>query len=240
MAGASPRVVHDPHAERVDSAVFALVPEFARASIDIVVTGSTSPSLGAYATRVAARTGRPVQDERWRDAYRRMGLPDDVLPPHEALAAWAHSTGQLPSQGPALDLVNAFSLVAGAPAAAYAVDGVSGGLWLRPARGHEQHESLAGEWTAPPLGELILADGVDQVLARHWHGAQGRSFVPDAAARRVRIHVDVLATSPVDEAVRLGGELARLAEAMLAGTASVQILHARAALIHWPVEQSGG
>jgi DNA/RNA-binding domain of Phe-tRNA-synthetase-like protein len=236
--------VHDPHAERVDGAVFALVPEFARASIDLVVTSpSASPALGAYAARVARRAadaegaGRSPPDPEWRDAYHRLGLPDDLTPPHEALAAWARANGRLPSQGPILDLVNAYSLVARTPAAAYAVDDAAGGLWLRPARGHEQHESVAGEWSSPPVGELVLADGGDRVLARHWHGSQGRSFVPGPAARRVRIHIDVLGVAPHDAATRAGTEFARLAEAMLSATAAVQVVDVARAVIAWPDEQ---
>lgn len=224
----------------MDSAVFALVPEFARASVDVVLTGSgASAALGPYAARVAERVGDPEPDTEWRDAYRRLGFPDDVPPPHEALRAWAHAAGHLPSQGAALDLVNAFSLVARTPAAAYAIDEAAGGLWLRPARGHEQHEALSGEWSAPPMGELILADGEDHVLARHWHGGQGRAFVPGPGTRRVRFHVDVLAASPYEEARRVGDDLARLAAAMLRGIAFVQVLHAASAVIHWSDQPAG-
>jgi DNA/RNA-binding domain of Phe-tRNA-synthetase-like protein len=243
----------------VDAALFALVPHFARATValDLAAGVAPAPALAAYARRVAERAARAEAGRSpeahspkvepaalpagapgrlahgWRDAYRAVGIPDDIVPPHEALAIWARARGALPSQGSVLDLVNAFSLAAATPCAAYDVSGARGGLWLRPARGHETHEALDGTWTSPSIAEFVLADGEDRLLALHWHGSPGRAFVPDSGSRRVLAHIDVLDEAPETGAARLGAEFGRLAGAMLGATARVQVLCAATPIVRW-------
>jgi DNA/RNA-binding domain of Phe-tRNA-synthetase-like protein len=261
--------------ERVDSALFGIVPEFARATIRFELESGRASEvamLTAYCAGVARRTlarereavghtastngatvavrsaaaslGTDVHvgaadaataaELTWEVAYERLGMGPDVVPPHRALEGWVRATGRIPSQGAILDLVNAFSLAAGLPAAAYDVRRATGGLWLRPARGHESYTALDGSVDAPAIGEIVLADGSDTVMARHWHGSPGAEFAPSGASTEVRLHVDVLHPNAPEEAARRAGRsLVALAESMLGGRATLAVLHGARPAVAW-------
>ena len=89
---------------------------------------------------------------------------------------------------------------------------------------------------SPPVNELILADGADRVLARRWHGALGRPFVPMPGYGPLMLHVDVLdndESSAGRRAAELAADLERLAIAYLGGQARTQVLHLGAPAARW-------
>ena len=230
--------------ELIDMAVFGPVPEYVRVSILLsdVSNATNQPSAGAAAALLgrASRASRVSQASRtshaeaewagdeaeiaaWLAAYESVGLPPDVLPPPRILAAWATLPDGVPSQGPLADLVNAFALQNVIPVAAYDLSAVEGDLWLRPSRGCEIYESVGGGTGNPPLGEMILADSADLVLARHWHGAQGRPVVVGSTTIRALVHLDLLPPL-ASQADTLAGKFARLATGFLGGSAEVRLL----------------
>ncbi len=217
--------------ERIDMAVFGAVPDFVRVSLRLRAieparcAGRAAVLLGRSAE--AVRRSFRSEDPRlavWRDAYERVGLGSDAVPPQEALAAWASTSTGVPSQGALNDLVNAFALEHMLPAAAYELSAVRGDLWLRPSRGIERFEPLDGRPPEmPPIGELVLADSADLVLARRWHGAQGRATVAGAAASDALVHLDLL--PPLAEgAAGLGDAFLRLALECLGGDGEIRLL----------------
>jgi DNA/RNA-binding domain of Phe-tRNA-synthetase-like protein len=222
-------------------AVFAAVPAFVRVSIRLAgFTDDHRAAVAALLVRAgerAALTDDDVRVSSWREAYVQVGLGEDVVPPHVALAAWATVPGGVPPQGTLPDLVNAFGLLHGVPVATYDPSGAMGDLWLRPARGTETFEPLGGEALGPSavgslcggtpamptVGELILSDSADHVLARHWHGAQGRATVLRGGASEALVHLDLLPPLAAD-AETLAGRFVRLVTGFVGGTSDVRLI----------------
>lgn len=117
--------------------------------------------------------------------------------------------------------------------AAYDLAQATGDLWLRPSRGCELYLPLdGGAPSTPPVGELILADSADMVLARHWHGAPGRATYPSSASRELLVHLDLLPPL-ADEAPALADRLARLLTGFLGGRVELRRLDRAAPLARW-------
>jgi DNA/RNA-binding domain of Phe-tRNA-synthetase-like protein len=234
-----------PLREKVDMAIFGYVPDFLRASIRL---SGIDPARGgraaaaflarAGASAVAAGTdgSRGPDDPRlaaWHTAYATVGLPADLVPPPELLAAWAAAPGGVPSQGALADLANAFSLLHRIPVAVYDLDAVRGDLWLRPSRGCEHFLALGTDVPiSPALGEIILADTEEEVFARHWHGRQGRPAMAGPGARDVLVQMDLLPPA-TDEAAVLADAFIRLATGFLGGRAAVQWLNWDTPQVQW-------
>jgi DNA/RNA-binding domain of Phe-tRNA-synthetase-like protein len=211
-------------------AVFGVAPEFVRVSIRLAGMDNgrnAIPAAALLARAGAAATAMPATGERWtawREAYAAFGIGPDEPPPTAALVAWAAMPGGVPSLGPLSDLVNAFALQHALPGAAYDLAAVSGDLWLRPSRGIERYEPLdGGREASPPVGELILADSADLVLARHWHGAPGRATAVTATTSAAVVHFDLLPAAP-ERAAALAEAFMRLATGFVGGTAAVRYL----------------
>jgi DNA/RNA-binding domain of Phe-tRNA-synthetase-like protein len=224
-------------------AVFGVAPGFNRASIRLrgADAGANATAARALIRGVGeARRSRvgtsqetrcSAASEAWRSAYAGLGL-EGVNPPFESLLAWAATDAGIPSQSPLADLVNAFSLQHCTPAAAYALAAVRGDLWLRPSRGLERYTPLDGEPAAPPIGELILVDTADTVLARHWHGAPGREAFPGSDVPDAIVHLDRLDGEP-SLTRDLAGQLARMVTAYLGGEAEARLLTAARPQLDW-------
>jgi DNA/RNA-binding domain of Phe-tRNA-synthetase-like protein len=210
--------------EQIDMAVFAAALDFVRIALRLSGSrGANHHAARALLQRAsaAAAVGRgdggagsgaagTVGVEPWRKAYAAVGLSPELVPPHEALAAWARHRGGVPSRGAIADVVHAFSLRMRLPAAAYDLRPVVGALWLRPARGIESGQLIGEDRPeSVPAGELILADDANQVLARDWHGRQGVAFQAVGDVSEALVHVDVLAPGS-GEVERLAAELAGL------------------------------
>lgn len=230
--------------ERIDSAVFGPVPAFVRISvrltaIDPARAAASAGAARAYLARAAAAAIARAVDEAeaaaWRAAYADVGLGEDVVSPVAALRAWAAAPGGVPSQGAIHDLVNAVSLLHGAPTAAYDVAGIAGDLWLRPSRGIESHDAPAertGRPSTVEINELILADSADNVVARAWHGAPGRQVIVGPQSRDVLVHVDQLAPAAAPE--ETGAAVGRLIAGFVGARSAVQVLSRGQPSARWP------
>lgn len=211
-------------------AVFGVAPDFVRISLRLLgadVTAGALPAAALLRRTAALRRDLTPGDPRlavWREPYLALGVPPDTPPPPAVLAAWAATPGGIPSQGPLPDLVHAFALQHAVPAMCHDLGAATGNLWLRPSRGLELYLPVGGRAAeTPAVGELILADDADQVLARHWHGAQGRPFVLTAATQQVHVHVDLLPPRSA-EAQSLAAALTRLLTGFVGGAAETQFL----------------
>lgn len=230
-----------PRRELIDMAVLGPVPEFVRASVRLLDlrpanAGAVARLLRTIGRAAATDGGSSSGDPRtaaWRAAYETVGLGAGVVPPPEALRAWALEADGVPSLGPLPDLVNAFSLRYVVPVAAYDLARVDGDVWLRPARGTELFAPTGSEGVeAPDVGEIVLADDAGQVLARRWHGAQGREAIARAGTASALVHIDWLppqALAPADLAERF----VRMARGYLGGRADVQLLSRQAPVRRW-------
>lgn len=220
-------------------AVFGVAPAFVRLSLRLTgadLGAGAAPAAALLRRAGAAATDLSADDPRltaWREPYFALGIPDDVHTPPEALAHWAALPHGVPSLGPLSDLVNAFSLQVVAPVAAYDLDAATGDLWLRPSRGIELYQPLSGEPpSTPTIGQLLLADSADQVLALHWHGAPGRGTFVTPASRDVLVQLDLLPPL-AEQADALGARLARLLTGFLGGTLQSQRLDRATPLATW-------
>lgn len=226
-----------PFRELVDMAVLGPVPDFVRASVRLLDLRPANPGAVARLLQTVGRAaGTPTGDPRtaaWRAAYETVGLGADVVPPPEALCAWARGPGGVPTLGPLPDLVNAFSMRYLVPVAAYDLARVDGDVWLRPARGTELFAPTGAEGVeAPDVGEIVLADDAGRVLARRWHGAQGREAIARAGTTAALVHIDWLppqALAPADLAERF----MRMASGYLGGRADLQLLSRRVPVGRW-------
>lgn len=226
--------------ERIDMAVFAVAPGFVRLSLRLALDPAAALPEAArdYLLGMADLAAQSPQapDPRmaaWREAYQELGLGPDALPPPEALMAWTRSPGGVPSQGALRDLVHGFMLCHRLPVAAYDLGAVQGDLWLRPSRGSEQFLGLGEQRPeTPPINELILADSGEQVLARHWHGAQGAPTAAHAATRLALVHIDLLPPAAGD-AARFGAAFQALAADFLGQAGELRLLSMEAAQVGW-------
>lgn len=235
MADAAPRAWR----EKIDMGVLSLAPDFERISIlvtDIDAARGARAAAALLARAAAGTAGVPADPHvaAWRAAYAAAGLAPGVATPVEALAAWAARAAGVPSQGTVRDIVHAFSLQHRVPAAAYAAGHVQGDLWLRPSRGCEHFLGFGDAApSAPALNEVILADTGDEVLARHWHGRQGRFTAADATTREVLVHLDLLPPRAAD-ADALADTFVRLITGFTGGRADVRRLAWDTPQAAWP------
>ena len=229
--------------EKVDTALFGFNPGYLRWSIRLSLPGAAradGASAAAYlAAASAGATASAAASEdhnaAWRGAYAAFGM-QDATPPPEALLAWALRPGGLPSQGALRDLIHGFTLAQGTPLAAYSLRAIEGDLWLRPSRGSERFTGLGdARPKAPTLGEIILADSAELVLARHWHGAQGLETVAGPEAAEVQIHLDLLPPAASAAEALLEAFLS-LARELLGATGEPRLLCRETPEIAWPAK----
>ncbi|MCB0215710.1 MAG: hypothetical protein KDH92_03665 [Chloroflexi bacterium] len=227
--------------EKVDTALFGFNPGYLRHSIRLRLPGparADGAAASAYLAAASAGVALSAETHRdhlaaWRAAYAAFGMRD-ATPPPEALLAWAIRPGGLPSQGALRDLIHGFTLAHGVPLAAYALTAIEGDLWLRPSRGSERFTGLGDRRpSAPSLGEIILSDTAELVLARHWHGAQAVETVAGPEASEVLVHLDLLPPA-ADAADGLLQAFLDLAERLLGASGEHQLLHRAKPEIAWP------
>lgn len=222
--------------------VFSSVPGYTRVSVlfkglGLAAEAGPSSDLVGHARRAMRNQseGHVGSDAAWREAYAAVGLDTPTVPPHEALAAWAATPTGVPSQGPLADLVNGFSVELAVPTAAYDLASVDGDMWLCPARGYEVFLPVDGARPlSPRVGELILVDSRARVMARRWHGAQGRAFVARGETTTAIVHVDLL--PPVsDHAQQIADGLIGLVTAALGGSGEAALICRSAPIASWRV-----
>jgi DNA/RNA-binding domain of Phe-tRNA-synthetase-like protein len=116
--------------------------------------------------------------------------------------------------------VNGFSLAHALPVSVFDLRTVTGNLWLRPSRGTERFVGPDGEPASPEVGELILADDAEAVLARHWHGSAALDSMPGSDTTDALVQIDALGVDAED----LGEAFRRLAEAFWGADVELRLL----------------
>jgi DNA/RNA-binding domain of Phe-tRNA-synthetase-like protein len=121
----------------------------------------------------------------WRAAFATMGLkPSQYRCASESLLRRLRTEGAVPAIHPLVDLCNAVSMAFAIPIAVFDRRKISGGIEVRPARGHEIYTPFHGEPEHPEPGEIVFADGKDIAHARRWVHRQSRCSAvgPDTAS----------------------------------------------------------
>ncbi|POF33641.1 B3/B4 domain-containing protein [Roseibium marinum] len=116
--------------------------------------------------------------QAWRQAYAAMGFkPTQYRCAAEALLRRYRKDGALPRFHPLVDVLNAESMNAGIPIAAFDVAHIADGITVRAAVGDEVHTTFKGESEHPVPGEIVFADAAGQAHSRRWVYRQGAASV---------------------------------------------------------------
>ncbi|KMN77922.1 tRNA synthetase subunit beta [Chromobacterium sp. LK11] len=148
--------------------------------------------------KVAAALGAKPEGElpsiqAWRQAYAEMGMkPTQYRCAAEALLRRFRKDRDLPSFHPLVDALNAESMHAAIPIAAFDCTRISGGIVVRPASGLEAHRTCQGEIERPAAGEIIFADEGNHAHSRRWVFRQGAEAVVSNASDTVLIVAEAL------------------------------------------------
>ncbi len=141
------------------------------------------PYLQPWFQQARQRLSRQTESQMpeisaWRRAYSQMGLkPTKYRSASEALLRRFKREEDLPRLHPLVDLCNAVSLAFALPVAVFDVSQIKDYLEVRYATGAEQYLAFSGQIETPPPGEIIFADGANQVHARRWTFRQSRRSV---------------------------------------------------------------
>jgi DNA/RNA-binding domain of Phe-tRNA-synthetase-like protein len=178
------------------------------------------PQLERFFARARERLAAGPESElpevsAWRRAYSQMGLkPTQYRSAAEALLRRFRREDALPALHPLVDLCNAVSLAFALPVAVIDLDGVSGFIEVRYARGDERYMAFSGEEERPDPGEVIFADADNAVHARRWTFRQSRqSTVSDTTRRALIVSEGMHASAAADVPAlidTIAGEAARL------------------------------
>ena len=171
--------------------------------------------LEPWFQRAHERLGQGLESDlpeisAWRRAYTHMGFkPTQYRSAGEALLRRFRKEGDLPRLHPLVDLCNAVSLAFALPVAVFDLAKVADYLEVRHARGDEQYLAFSGEIEQPEPGEVIFADGADQVHARRWTFRQSRRSTVEAETRQALIVSEGLHATAADDVPALIDALAQ-------------------------------
>ena len=151
----------------------------------------------AFAKVAASLEAKPEGEfpsiQAWRQAYAEMGLkPTQYRCAAEALLRRFRKDQNLPNFHPLVDTLNAESMNAAIPIAAFDCAYISGGIVVRPANGLEIHRTFQGEIEQPALGEIIFADEANHAHSRRWVFRQGAESVVSDSSNTVLIVAEAL------------------------------------------------
>ena len=106
----------------------------------------------------------------WRRAFSRFGAkPTQYRNASEALLRRLTKQGDIPSISTLVDLGNLVSIRHAVPVAVIDLDGISGRITVRYAKGSEPFDDLGSSETAhPEPGEVVFTDDAGRVHARRW------------------------------------------------------------------------
>lgn len=133
-------------------------------------TPDLTATLATVSTVLAQTSESELPSIRaWRQVYTAMGLkPTQYRCAAEALLRRYRKEQQLPQLHPLVDALNAESMYAAIPIAAFDCQHIAEGIIVREATGTENYLSFQGETEQPAVGEIIFADAVEQAHARRW------------------------------------------------------------------------
>lgn len=193
----------------IDSYVFERVPDYRRA----VLAGFKSEpadaeTIGAglaQANRRWAQSDEEVVEvpavQRWRKAYRRVGLnPTRTRPAVEALIRRARAGGVASFDDACVDVGAIITLLHSVPVGMHTVDGLEGELTLAPASGRETFTTFAGEVEHPDAREIVWSCG-ETILTRHWVHKQGIAGSVCRDSARFAVNLDFLGEDPHEDVI---------------------------------------
>ena len=127
-------------------------------------TPDLTATLATVSTVLAQTSESELPSIRaWRQVYTAMGLkPTQYRCAAEALLRRYRKEQQLPQLHPLVDALNAESMYAAIPIAAFDCQHIAEGIIVREATGTENYLSFQGETEQPAAGEIIFADAVEQ------------------------------------------------------------------------------
>jgi DNA/RNA-binding domain of Phe-tRNA-synthetase-like protein len=183
----------------------------------------TLAEVGQMLDEISESELPPIQ--AWRNGYAAMGLkPTQYRCAAEALLRRFRKDRYLPSFHPLVDVLNAESMRAAIPIAAFDIAHVAEGITVREATGDEVYTTFSGETEHPAPGEIIFADAAGQAHSRRWVYRQGAvSAVRDTSDEVLIVAEALHATAEFD--------LAALKERLMARATSLGIIVSELALV---------
>ncbi|SHG80556.1 B3/B4 domain-containing protein [Pollutimonas bauzanensis] len=148
--------------------------------------------------RVGARLETTLESDipaiqAWRQAYADMGLkPTQYRCAAEALLRRFRKAKHQQDFHPLVDTLNAESMHAALPIAAFDCACITGGVVVRHANGLETHRTFQGETEQPTTGEIIFADEANQAHSRRWVFRQGAESAVSSTSNTVLIVAEAL------------------------------------------------
>lgn len=154
----------------------------------------TAETIAEVCQRLASAQESEIPSiQAWRHAYAAMGLkPTQYRCAAEALLRRLRKDRTLPRFHPLIDVLNAESMRAAIPIAAFDIAHVVEGITVRPALGDEIYETFQGEVEHPAPEEVILADAAGQAHSRRWVYRQGAVSVVNDTSNTVLIVAEAL------------------------------------------------
>lgn len=131
--------------------------------------------------------------QAWRRAYAAVGIkPTQYRCAAEALLRRFRKERTLPHFHPLIDVLNAESMRAAIPIAAFDIAHISGGITVRHAMGDETYETFEGEVEHPVQEEIIFADNAGKAHSRRWAYRQSAVSAVSATSDEVLIVAEAL------------------------------------------------
>ncbi len=166
-----------------------------------VANGPTPSGLAeafdAAQAEVLARIGATPLSElpslaAWRRAFRAFGVdPTQYRSAAEGLIRRLTKQGELPRIGTLVDLANLVSIRHALPVAVFDIEAIPGSIAVRFARGDERWSDLGSSATErPEPGEVIFADGADEVVARRWCWRQSAGSAARESTTEILVTVE--------------------------------------------------
>ena len=147
-----------------------------KADANAIDLSQTLSDVGRTLDTTSESELEPIQ--AWRQAYAAMGLkPTQYRCAAEALLRRFRKVRDLPRFHPLVDVLNAESMKAAIPIAAFDIARIKDGITVRPASGTEIYTTFQGEIENPAEGEIVFADAEGQAHSRRWVYRQGAASV---------------------------------------------------------------
>ncbi len=165
--------------------------------------------IDATLSRVAAQLeatpeGEMPSIQAWRQAYSTMGLkPTQYRCAAEALLRRFRKDRELPRFHPLIDALNAESMQAEIPIAAFDCAHIVDGITVCPATGTEHYRTFQGEIEHPAEDEIVFADAADEAHSRRWVFRQGATSIVSKASDTMLIVAEALHDKAAEDLLSL-------------------------------------
>ncbi|MFC5429580.1 B3/4 domain-containing protein [Paraburkholderia denitrificans] len=153
--------------------------------------------------------------QAWRRTYAAAGIkPTQYRCAAEALLRRFRKERVLSRLHPLVDVLNAESMRAAIPIAAFDIAHVVEGITVRHATGEEIHETFTGEAECPAKEEIVFADTAGQAHSRRWAYRQSAVSAVSERSNNVLIIAEALHEEALADLMALQSRLKVYAEAL--------------------------